>query len=145
MICDERVAEIGDGFTVFYGAKDSRSCDVIEITVKGFFTPTDERSGYQQCAEMAGRMVHDAVSNMLWRDGRVDGHYIVTTDMTERGIRAGKRCKMKYQMFVRPKERGDIGTHEGLVMSLVGKADKEVRRVLGSNGFEVPKDDGAVV
>lgn len=137
IIEDERVADLGNGFTVFYGSRDNSSCDVIEVSVKGFFTPVSERTNYQTDAESVCKAMQRKISEFLLKADGIDSHHIVTTDFTGRGIRMGKRCKLKYQMYIRPLEKGPIGSHEGMVMGIVSEVNRILSDTLSEFGFSV--------
>ena len=134
---DERVVDLGDGFTMFYGSKDSASCDVIEVSVKGFFTPVSERTNYQADAASVCKAMQGKISGFLLKAGGIDSHHIVTTDFTERGIRMGKRCKLKYQMYIRPLDKGPIDSHGGLVIGIVSEVNRILSDTLSEFGFSV--------
>lgn len=137
IIADERSEKLENGFTVFYGAKDNTACNVIEITVKGLFTPLENKKNYQKDASDASVELQHSLSEMLSHEDGIDKHFIVSTDFTERGIKTDSRCKFKYQMYVRPLEVANIDNNKSLVITIVSHANEIVYDVLESHGFSV--------
>ena len=129
--------DLGNGFTVFYGSKDNTSCDVVEITVKGFFTPLENKKNYQKDASDSASELQRNLSAMMSSHDGTDSHFIVSTDFTERGIHMGSKCKLKYQMYIRPTVLTTIENNRELVMSIVSDANSILGRVLEEHGFEV--------
>ena len=136
VLSDERSDDLGGGFTLYYGTQDADNSSVVEINVKGFFAPTSSRPGLQADASRAARALQRRLCDMLDGFDGTGKYYIVSTDFTERGLKVGKGCKMKYQMFVMPKACGPIESQRGLVMSIAEKANKSAEDVLDGFGFK---------
>lgn len=137
ILTDERTELLDNGFIVFYGSKDNSTCDVVEIIVKGLFTPVEDKKNYKNDAEESSVELQRKLSSMLSNEYGIDKHFIVSTDFTERGIHMGSKCKLKYQMYIRPLEQQTIEKNKPLVMTIVSHANKILTSILESHGFSI--------
>lgn len=136
ILADERSEDMGGGFTVFYGVNDDGvHLPVVEINVRGFFTVEKELPKAQAAALKASRSLQRKLSAMLDKTESIAGHYIVSTDFTERGIKPGKGCKLKYQIFVTPCHKLSDDEVRSISLSIAERGNKEVAAVLAENGF----------
>lgn len=145
ILADERSEEMGGGFTVFYGMNDDGlNPPVVEINVRGFFTVEKELPKAQTAAVKASRSLQRRLGSMLEKTEFIADHYIVSTDFTERGIKPGKGCKLKYQMFVTPRQKPSEEGLREMALSLAENGNREAAAVLAENGFVTANGISAV-
>ena len=77
------------------------------------------------------------LTQYLSNNNLIDSYFIALTDFTEQGIRYGKDCKFRMQMYVRPVEPIPLDSAEPFVRNLVGGARSAVADAIGALGFRI--------
>lgn len=100
---EETVEEIENGSVVMYGTYRG----IWRITVKGTYTPTVERTinEFQQMVGEMEKQLRKLLERMLAENGH--GHRIIETDITDRGLKFGKRAKYRITVYVVPAADSD--------------------------------------
>lgn len=135
-IKDERSFEEG-GLAVYYGSEDTDGCAVLAVTARGMYTPIEKKVGYQSAPTEARKAAQTALTQYLSNNNLIDNYFIALTDFTEQGVRYGKDCKFRLQMYVRPLEPMPLDSAEPFVRSVVVGARAAVSDAIGGFGFRI--------
>ena len=121
--------------TLVYGSPNENCCDVIEIIMKGRFTPTEDKKDYSSdLKNVKNRFIEIAnfvIKSFEW----FDNHYIFAIDFTESGIKYGKSTKFKYKLFVKPKRQKEITRYEKQIIRTINKLNGKLKKIFKRYGF----------
>ena len=90
VLTNEYKEEIENIGTLYYGSPNEKTCDVISMTLKGKFKPTQESKNYEKNSIRARHMFIASGTEHLNSLSWLNNHYIFTADFTEKGISYGK-------------------------------------------------------
>lgn len=137
VLTNEYSTTLGDGTVMYYGTPNETKSDVITITVKGKFQPTQEKTDYQKDIGGVKSAFMKYGTDVLDKVDWVSDYYILTSDFTERGISSTKACKMKYQMYISPKQTGRFSGFKSKVIRLGKAMNHLLKRCLSDKGFKM--------
>lgn len=135
VLTNEYKEEIENIGTLYYGSPNEKTCDVISMTLKGKFKPTQESKNYEKNSIRARHMFITSGTEHLDSLSWLNNHYIFTADFTEKGISYGKPNKFKYQLFVRPSQPKTIEEYKGDVFTLTTTLNGYLGKSFEENGF----------
>lgn len=115
-----------------YGTMDKNSPDVLYIRAKGRITPLLNKSDYSKDVTKLKNKFNTVVENNIekFKDYFDNEKYIYSIDISEKGISFKKGSYIKFDIYVKPKEKKDIIEYNDIISDFLININNELKQIL---------------
>lgn len=115
-----------------YGTMDKNSPDVLYIRAKGRITPLLNKSDYSKDITKLKNKFNTVVENNIekFKDYFDNEKFIYSIDISEKGISFKKGSYIKFDIYVKPKEKKDIIEYNDIISDLLININNELKQIL---------------
>lgn len=120
-----------------YGTLNKTTPSVLFVHIKGVVTPTVKQTCYRKELTAIKSGFSKTVANDVGKLDSFSDKCICTIDINDNRMTIGKKCGMKYEIFLKPKVVRPMEEYEGEILEIVEQANHRLRAILEENHMEM--------
>lgn len=120
-----------------YGTLNKTTPSVLFVHIKGIVIPTVKQTSYKKELTAIKSDFSKTVANDIRKLDAFSDKCICMIDINDNRMTIGKKCGMKYEIFLKPNTIRPMEEYEGEILEIVEQANHRLRAILEENHMEM--------
>lgn len=120
-----------------FGSVNKDNPEVVYLNTKVTVTPLAKSSNYVVSVRQTKVKIKEKIEQMLSVCDDIERKYILTVDMSEDSVSYGKKSRVKYDLFVKPKEIKGLGELLSLGKHISHRINVIISDILFEKGYKI--------
>ena len=125
------------GLKTKYGALDKKNPEVIYIKSRATITPKIKKRDFSDSISKLKKVFEDNVRKTMAHLTDYDKRHICTLEISENGISYGKKSRVRYDIFIKPKTVKPLEEYRDEIQKLSHIFNTDLKTLLNDNNIDV--------
>lgn len=123
-------------FEIKYGTQDENNAEVLYMRVRTRMSPTVKKDKYTDTVASAKENFTALTKELFNGKGDFDKRNLCEFSASEEGVSYGKKSRLRYDIFLRPKIVKDMVEYEEQMVGFADTINERIMKILKSGGID---------